>query len=65
VKNENDSTIYSSAISRRGLLRTAAIGAGAAALMPALTPGHAVATPQASSPSMRAFEFDETTIADL
>jgi amidase len=65
VKSENDLTISASPISRRGLLRTAAIGAGAGVIVPALTAGRAAATPEPESPSMKVFEFDETTIADL
>jgi amidase len=65
VENKNDLRISATAISRRGLLRTAAIGAGAGVIVPALTAGRAVAAPEASSPSMKGFEFDEITIADL
>ena len=50
-------------LSRRDLLRTTALGAGAA-LVPALSPGRALASAPASAPGRR-FEFEEVTISDL
>ena len=65
MNNQDNSTIFASGISRRGLLRTAAMGAGAAAMLPALSAGRAVATADTGPSSAKAFEFDETTIGDL
>lgn len=65
MKNENDLTKSGSAISRRALLRTAAIGAGTAAIVPALGAGRVVAASEPAASPTKAFEFDETTIADL
>ena len=65
MNDQDDSTNFASEISRRALLRTAAMGAGAAAMLPALAAGRAVATTEAGSSSAKAFEFDEATIADL
>src|SRR3954462_5957144 len=41
------------------------MGAGAAAMLPALSAGRAVATADTGPSSAKAFEFDETTIGDL
>ena len=65
MKNENSLPISGSGISRRTLLRTAAIGTGTAALVPALAAGRAVATPEPASPLAKVFEFDEATITEL
>jgi amidase len=65
LKNENSLPISGSGISRRTLLRTAAIGTGTAALVPALAAGRAVATPEPASPLAKVFEFDEATITEL
>jgi amidase len=65
VKNENDLTISATAISRRTLLRTAAIGAGTAAIVPAFGAARVAAASEPTASSIRAFEFDETTITDL
>jgi amidase len=53
------------AISRRTWLRAVGVGAGAATLAPALAAGRAVATRESRSSPVKAFEFDEATIADL
>jgi amidase len=65
VNNQDNSSIFASGISRRALLRTAAMGAGAAAMLPELSAGRAVATADTGPSSVKAFEFDETTIGDL
>jgi amidase len=65
LKNENSLPMSGSGMSRRTLLRTAAIGAGTAAIVPALAAGRAVATPEPAPPPAKVFEFDEATIAEL
>ncbi len=65
MKDDDNLTIPASGISRRALLRTAAIGAGTAAIVPALAAGRTVGTSEPSAPPVNAFEFDESTIADL
>ncbi len=50
-------------LSRRDLLRTTALGAGAT-LVPALSAGRALASAPASAPSRR-LEFEEVTISDI
>lgn len=55
---------FGEGMSRRTLLRTTALGAASAAIMPAFSAGRAgAAMPEASS--SKAFEFDEATISDL
>ena len=65
MKNENNQTSAGSGISRRALLRTAAMGAGTAAIVPALAAARVVAASEPAPTPAKAFEFDETTIADL
>ena len=65
MKDEANSTDLASGISRRAILRTAAIGAGTAALVPALSAARAVASSEPASSRVTTFEFDEATIADL
>ncbi|MGH9515596.1 MAG: amidase [Terriglobales bacterium] len=65
MKNEIDLTISSSGMSRRALLRTAAISAGTAAIVPALSAGRVVEDSEPAPAAATAFEFDEVTIADL
>jgi amidase len=65
LKNRNNLMASVNGISRRTLLRTAAIGAGAVATVPALAGARAVASSEPTSPPPKAFEFDEITIADL
>jgi amidase len=65
LKNETNLTVSASGISRRALLRTAAIGAGTAAIVPALSAGRVVGASEPAPSAAAAFEFDEVTIADL
>jgi amidase len=65
LKNEQNLTSSARSISRRAILRTAAIGAGTAAIVPALSAGRAVAASEPTASSAKTFEFDEATIADL
>jgi amidase len=65
LKNENNQTSAGSGISRRALLRTAAMGAGTAAIVPALAAARVVAASEPAPTPAKAFEFDESTIADL
>jgi amidase len=65
LKNEENSTNSASGISRRAMLRIAAIGAGTAAVVPALSAGRAVASSEPKASPAKAFEFDEATISDL
>lgn len=65
MKNENDQAKSLSGISRRTLLRTAAIGAGTGAIVPAFGAARVTAASEPAASSVRAFKFDETTIADL
>jgi amidase len=51
--------------SRRAMLRTTAIGAVTAAIVPALSAGRAVGASELVPSPAKAFEFDEATIADL
>jgi amidase len=62
---KNNLTTSASGISRRALLRTAAIGAGTAAIVPALAAGRTVPASEPAPSPTKAFEFDETKIADL
>ena len=52
-------------MSRRAWLRSAAVGAGTAAIVPALAGARATAESHPASSPARTFEFDEITIADL
>jgi amidase len=65
LKNDENLTSSARRISRRAILRTAAIGAGTAAIVPALSAGRAVAASEPTASSAKTFEFDEATIADL
>lgn len=60
-----DLSISVNGISRRAWLRSAAIGAGSAAIVPALSAGRAVAASEPARSPATAFEFDEVTIGDL
>ncbi|HZT34900.1 MAG TPA: amidase family protein, partial [Nitrososphaera sp.] len=58
-----DKETSASGISRRSVLRSAAIGGAAGALFPALSAGRAEADSQPAA--VKGFEFDEVTISDL
>jgi amidase len=59
------SLIIEGNISRRGLLRNAALGTVGAALVPALSAGRVVAGPEPAPVAVSAFQFEEGTISDL
>jgi amidase len=63
--DESTLRTFGKSISRRTLLRTVGVSAGAAALAPALAAGRTMATAESTSSPVKAFELDETTIADL
>ena len=65
MKKENNLMSSASGISRRVLLRNAAIGAGTAALVPAFSAGRAVTSSEPAPLRSDTFEFDEVTISDL
>jgi len=65
LKKEKNLMSSASGISRRVLLRNAAIGAGTAALVPAFSAGRALASSEPAPLRSDAFEFDEVTISDL
>jgi amidase len=65
LKKEKNLMSSASGISRRVLLRNAAMGAGTAALVPAFSAGRAVASSEPAATRSDAFEFDEVTISDL
>ena len=65
MKKEKNLMSSASGISRRVLLRNAAIGAGTAALVPAFSAGRALASSEPAPLRSDAFEFDEVTISDL
>lgn len=65
MKNDDTLTRFGSGISRRTWLRSAVIGAGTAAIVPALAGARVAAASEPVSPPAKIFEFDETTIADL
>ena len=65
MQNQNNLTISATGISRRTLLRTAAMGVGTTVVVPALAASRALAASEPSSSAAKVFEFDETTIADL
>ena len=64
--NKTSSQVAGRGISRRSLIRNAAVGAGSAALVPALTAGRvfAASDPVPALP-LKPFEFDEATVGDL
>jgi amidase len=65
LKNEENSMSSATGTSRRAMLRTTAIGAVTAAIVPALSAGRAVGASELVPSPAKAFEFDEATIADL
>jgi amidase len=65
LKKEGNLTSSARSISRRAILRTAAFGAGTAAIVPAFTANRALTASQPTPAPAKAFEFDEATIADL
>ena len=65
MKSEDTLTRLGGGISRRTWLRSAAIGAGTAAIVPALAGARVAATSEPALTPAKAFEFDEATIADL
>lgn len=65
MKSEENSISSATGISRRAMLRAAAIAAGTTALVPALSAARAVAAPEPAPSPAKAFEFDEATISDL
>jgi amidase len=65
LKSEDTLTRLGGGISRRTWLRSAAIGAGTAAIVPALAGARVTAASEPASLPAKAFEFDEATIADL
>lgn len=62
---EGKSHIERQTISRRNVLRTAALGSAGAALAPTLSAGRVVAVAQQTSAPVSAFEFEEAMISDL
>jgi amidase len=52
-------------VSRRSVLRSAAIGAAAGAVLPAFSAGRVIEAADSTTVSVNPFEFDESTISDL
>jgi amidase len=65
MENKTSLQLTGKEISRRSLMRSAALGAGAAALAPALSGGRAIAASSSEGAKIKPFEFDEATIGDL
>lgn len=65
MKNKDNLIAAVNGISRRAWLRTAAIGTGSAAIVPALSAGRAMAASKSAALPPTTFEFDEVTITDL
>ena len=65
MKNKTNLAIAVIGMSRRAWLLTTAMGAGTAAIVPALSAGRAMAASEPAPSSAMDFEFDEATISDL
>ncbi|HEV2697746.1 MAG TPA: amidase family protein, partial [Terriglobales bacterium] len=64
MKDSRGCNSTQSSFSRRALLKTSLIGAGAS-VIPALSAGRAFAAPKPTPDAVKPFEFEETTISDL
>ncbi|HKW16941.1 MAG TPA: amidase [Terriglobales bacterium] len=60
-----DEEMRTARVSRRSVLRSAAVGAAAGAILPALSAGRVVDNPDSHPAPLKPFEFDEVTISDL
>jgi amidase len=60
-----DEDVFKPGVSRRSVLRSAAMGVAAGTILPALAGGRVIEADDSPSISVRPFEFDEVTIADL
>lgn len=65
MRNETTWQVTEKRISRRSLIRSAAFGAGSAALVPALTAGRVLAASDPVPAPLKPFEFNEATIGEL